>query len=72
MDLIKTLTPPPARPLRKRVGAYDRAYPLIPRRTMVVMFVIVVFVVYGTFRTIPTVGSYGVLRGFSTITGLSC
>jgi hypothetical protein len=38
----------------------------------VVMFVIVVFVVYGTFCTIPTVGSYGVLRGFSTITGLSC
>jgi hypothetical protein len=38
---------------------------------MVVMFVIVVFVVYGTFRTIPTVESYGVLRGFSTITGLS-
>jgi hypothetical protein len=38
-----------------------------------VMFVIVVFVVYGTFRTIPTVESYGygVLRGFSTITGLS-
>jgi hypothetical protein len=37
---------------------------------MVVMFVIVVFVVKGTFRTIPTVESYGVLRGFSTITGL--
>jgi hypothetical protein len=34
--------------------------------------VIVVFVVYGTFRTIPTVESYGVLWGFSTITGLSC
>jgi hypothetical protein len=38
---------------------------------MVVMFVIVVFVVYGTFSTIPTVESYGVLRGFATITGLS-
>jgi hypothetical protein len=38
---------------------------------MVVMFVIVVFVVYSTFRTIPNVKSYGVLRGFSTITGLS-
>ena len=32
---------------------------------------IVVFVVYGTFRTIPTVESYGVLWGFSTVTGLS-
>ena len=39
---------------------------------MVVMFVIVVFVVYNTFRTIPTVESYGVLRGFTTITELSC
>jgi hypothetical protein len=38
---------------------------------MVVMFVIVVFVVKSTFRTIPTVESYGVLRGFSTVTGLS-
>ena len=38
---------------------------------MVVMFVIVVFVVYGTFRTIPTVESYGVLRGFATVTRLS-
>jgi hypothetical protein len=35
---------------------------------MVVMFVIVVSVVYGTFRTIPTVESYEVLRGFSTVT----
>jgi hypothetical protein len=33
--------------------------------------VIVVFVVYSTFRTIPTVESYGVLRGFSTVSGLS-
>ncbi len=39
---------------------------------MVVMFVIVVFVVNGTFRTIPTVESYGILRGFSTVTGLRC
>ena len=38
---------------------------------MVVMFVIVVFVVYSTFRTIPTVESYGVLVFFSAITGLS-
>ena len=38
---------------------------------MVVMFVIVVFVVYGAFHTIPTVESYGVLRGSSTVTGLS-
>ena len=38
---------------------------------MVVMFVIVVFVVYGTFCTIPTVESYGVLRGFSTILDLA-
>jgi hypothetical protein len=38
---------------------------------MVVMFVIVVFIVYGTFRSIPNVESYGVLRGFSTVTGLS-
>jgi hypothetical protein len=37
---------------------------------MVVMFVIVAFVVYGTFSTNPTVESYGVLRGFATITGL--
>ena len=35
------------------------------------MLWIVVYVVKGTFRTIPTVESYGVLRGFSTITGLS-
>jgi hypothetical protein len=35
---------------------------------MVVMFVIVVFVVNGTFRTIPTIESYGILRGFSTVT----
>jgi len=34
--------------------------------------VIVVFVVYGTFRTIPTVESYGVSVFFSTVTGLSC
>jgi hypothetical protein len=39
--------------------------------TMVVMFVIVVFVLLSTFCTIPTVESYGILRGFSTITGLS-
>jgi hypothetical protein len=37
---------------------------------MVVMLWIVVFVVHRTFRTIPTVESYGVLVFFSTITGL--
>jgi hypothetical protein len=39
---------------------------------MVVMFVIVVFVVYGTFRTIPTVESYGAGVYVPTVTGLSC
>ena len=37
---------------------------------MVVMFVIVVFVVNGTFRTIPTVESYGAVVYVPTITDL--
>jgi hypothetical protein len=38
---------------------------------MVVIFVIVVFVVNGTFRTIPTVESYGAGVYVPTMTGLS-
>jgi hypothetical protein len=80
MDLIKTLTPPPRPNPSEEVTRIWSGGSIDPMpyegqtansTTMMVMLWIVVFVVYSTFRTIPTVESYGVLVFFSTITGLS-
>ena len=78
MDLVISLPPPPRPAPSEEVTCIQLGVSIDPTpyegQTAPPWwwFVIVVFVVYSTFRTIPTVVYYGVLRGFSTITGLSC